>query len=108
PSHDGFIAALEAIRSEPYLLATPGSSDTPVFSSSPTLDDIKRKTLSVAQSLTHDHRPAKELGITSVWIDRQGASLRPTLGDGSEYGWTWRFDTLEDLARAVAKENESK
>ncbi|KAG6918383.1 hypothetical protein DXG01_014784 [Tephrocybe rancida] len=102
PSHTGFITALEAIRSEPYLRANPGSSDTPT--NQPTLEEIKAKTLSVAQSLTHDHRPAKELGITSVWIDRQGASLRPTSGDGKEYGWTWRFETMGDLALAVAKE----
>ncbi|KAG6853447.1 hypothetical protein C0991_004305 [Blastosporella zonata] len=106
PAHAGFIAALQAIRSEPYLLATPGSSDIPV--TPPTLDEIKGKTLSVAQSLTHDHRPAKELGIASIWIDRQGASLRPTLGDGKEFGWRLRFETLGELSEAVRKEVESK
>jgi 2-haloacid dehalogenase len=40
----------------------------------------RERILHVAQSLFHDHVPAKELGMTSVWIDRRqgrggGASL---------------------------------
>ncbi|KAG6862251.1 hypothetical protein C0995_002182 [Termitomyces sp. Mi166 len=104
PAHAGFIAVLEAIRSEPYLLARPGSAGT-APATSPTLEEIKAETLSVAQSLTHDHQPAKELGIVSVWIDRQGASWRPASSDdGREYGWSWRFETLGELAQAVANE----
>jgi 2-haloacid dehalogenase len=32
----------------------------------------RERILHVAQSLYHDHVPAKELGLTSVWIDRRG------------------------------------
>ena len=31
----------------------------------------RERILHVAQSLYHDHVPAKELGLTSVWIDRR-------------------------------------
>jgi 2-haloacid dehalogenase len=34
--------------------------------------------LHVAQSLYHDHVPAKRLGLTTVWVDRRGA--RPGFG----------------------------
>ena len=38
--------------------------------------------LHVAQSLYHDHAPAKALGLTTVWIDRRhdrpGAGATPT------------------------------
>ncbi|KAG5336900.1 hypothetical protein C0989_011583 [Termitomyces sp. Mn162] len=109
PAHAGFIAALQAIRSEPYLLATPGSKDATMPVTPPTLEEIKAKTLSVAQSLTHDHRPAKELGITSVWIDRQSASWRPIPPDnGSGYGWSWRFESLRELAQAVTDDIEDQ
>jgi len=33
----------------------------------------KEKILHVAQSLFHDHAPAKELGLTTVWINRRPA-----------------------------------
>jgi 2-haloacid dehalogenase len=44
------------------------------------IDEPRERILHVAQSLYHDHVPAKELGMTSVWIDRRqgrggGASL---------------------------------
>ncbi|KAF8068762.1 haloacid dehalogenase [Lyophyllum atratum] len=105
PSLTGFLAAFEAIRAEPDLLAHPGSSDAPTAQS---IDDIKAKTLVVAQSLTHDHEPAKQLGVSSVWIDRQGAALRPAPpSDGKEFGWQWRFETLGDMARAVEEEHRA-
>ena len=36
-----------------------------------TIDVPRERILHVAQSLYHDHVPAKELGLTSVWIDRR-------------------------------------
>jgi 2-haloacid dehalogenase len=56
PAHAGFLLAFERI------------------------DEPRERILHVAQSLYHDHVPAKELGMTSVWIDRRqgrggGASL---------------------------------
>ena len=32
----------------------------------------RERILHVAQSLFHDHVPAKHLGMTTVWIDRRG------------------------------------
>jgi 2-haloacid dehalogenase len=44
------------------------------------IDEPRERILHVAQSLFHDHVPAKQLGMTSVWIDRRqgrggGASM---------------------------------
>ncbi|MDX6537558.1 MAG: 2-haloacid dehalogenase [Gaiellales bacterium] len=44
------------------------------------IDEPRERILHVAQSLFHDHVPAKALGLTSVWIDRRqgrggGASI---------------------------------
>jgi 2-haloacid dehalogenase len=36
-----------------------------------TLDVSRERILHVAQSLYHDHAPAKELGLTTVWVDRR-------------------------------------
>ena len=35
------------------------------------IDVPRKRVLHVAQSLFHDHVPAKALGLTSVWIDRR-------------------------------------
>jgi len=61
--------------------------------------------LHVAQSLFHDHAPAKAAGLSTVWIDRQ------RLSQGGEWGATRRLDerpdpdhvffTMADLAAAV-------
>lgn len=59
----------------------------------------------VAQSLYHDHAPAKAAGLDTVWIDRQRLSA------GGEWGATAPiedppqpdhvFFSMADLARAV-------
>jgi 2-haloacid dehalogenase len=36
------------------------------------IDVPRERIIHVAQSLFHDHVPAKQLGMTSVWIDRRG------------------------------------
>jgi 2-haloacid dehalogenase len=36
-----------------------------------TVDAPRERILHVAQSLFHDHVPAKELGLTTVWVDRR-------------------------------------
>ena len=38
------------------------------------IDEPRERILHVAQSLFHDHVPAKALGMTSVWIDRRRAA----------------------------------
>jgi 2-haloacid dehalogenase len=46
-----------------------------------TVDVPRQRILHVAQSLFHDHVPAKELGMATVWIDRrhdrQGVGATP-------------------------------
>jgi 2-haloacid dehalogenase len=36
------------------------------------IDVPRERILHVAQSLYHDHVPAKALGMTTVWVDRRG------------------------------------
>jgi 2-haloalkanoic acid dehalogenase type II len=60
--------------------------------------------LHVAQSLFHDHEPARELGIPSVWIDRRhdregfGATPAPKKGTVEP---TWRFESMKAFADAA-------
>jgi 2-haloalkanoic acid dehalogenase type II len=61
--------------------------------------------LHIAQSLFHDHLPARSLGIANCWIDRQGLSR------GGDWGATtkvskrpevdFQFDDLRSLAEAA-------
>lgn len=62
----------------------------------------KDQVLQTAQSQFHDHRPAKEMGIKSVWIERHG-----TMGNRSEEVFDWKFTTLGDMADAVDQELEA-
>ncbi len=64
----------------------------------------KERILMTAQSLFHDHGPAKRVGLRSAWIDRRhaqdgwGATMPPP--DGAAYDL--RFDSMGDLAAAHA------
>jgi 2-haloalkanoic acid dehalogenase type II len=60
----------------------------------------KHGVLQTAQSQFHDHHPAKEMGIKSSWIYRPGAIM----GNRDDPVYTWKFDTLADMADAVEKE----
>jgi len=71
----------------------------------PTLE--REQILVVAQSLPHDHVPARALGLTSVWIDRPDA-MTCIDGDGvpkdraaKEAFARWRFRDLREFANAV-------
>ncbi|KAF2736250.1 haloacid dehalogenase [Polyplosphaeria fusca] len=57
----------------------------------------KAQVLQTAQSQFHDHRPAKELGITSSWIARYGST-------GEDDVFNWKFSSLGEMADAVEKE----
>ena len=67
-------------------------------------DDI----LHTAQSLFHDHVPAKQFGLANAWIDRQG------LSESGQWGATAKIDARPDtnflffsmgeMAEAVARE----
>lgn len=93
PALGGFQEALDYIKTNPELLGGQLKEG----------EDVKDKVLVVAQSLTHDHIPAGQLGIKSVWIDRESAVTCNEL-PGGQKPWTWRFETLGEMASAVEKE----
>jgi len=93
PALGGFQAILQYAADHPDLFGN----------IAPTAEGVKEKTLSVAQSLPHDHIPAARLGMRSVWIDRQSAV---TLNDDDgSYKYLWKFNTLGEFADAVEKES---
>lgn len=96
PALGGFRTALECIRSDPALLGDLGLSE----------QEVKSKVLIVAQSLEHDHEPAHQLGLTSVWIDRQDAVTCKNVPEGTKR-WTWKFQTLGKMAETVAREKST-
>ncbi|KAJ5167199.1 uncharacterized protein N7482_005980 [Penicillium canariense] len=55
--------------------------------------------LQTAQSQFHDHRPAQQAGIRSVWIERPGATMGNTAGPIFD----WRFATLGEMADALER-----
>jgi len=87
PALKGFRAALACIQDDPALLNAPGG------------DETKERVLWVAQSLYHDIAPASQLGLKSVWIDRNQASVGVETDGAAK--WTWRFETLGEMATAV-------
>ncbi|KAF9523032.1 HAD-like domain-containing protein [Crepidotus variabilis] len=102
PATGGFTTALQYLSSQSTLTGN-------LSISSNDADGIKSKVLVVAQSLTHDHEPAHQLGIKSVWIDRPGAvtcNERPG-GSDAKTKWTWRFDTLGAMADELESETAS-
>ncbi len=58
--------------------------------------------LHTAQSLFHDHAPAKRVGLVSAWIDRRseqpgwGATMPPP--EGAAYDF--RFNSMADMVKA--------
>ena len=58
--------------------------------------------LHTAQSLFHDHAPARQVGLATAWIDRRhdqegwGATMPPPEGTS----WDFRFDSLASLVEA--------
>ncbi|KAH0538645.1 hypothetical protein FGG08_004782 [Glutinoglossum americanum] len=66
----------------------------------------KGELLHVAQSLWHDHVPAREVGLRSVWIAREGGGNR-ALGREEEgegkVGYEWRFETLGEFAEEIER-----
>jgi len=71
-----------------------------------TLDDLgfdRRELLHVAQSLFHDHVPARRHGLRSVWInrhrDRQGWGATPEPNEAFSYDLEFR--SMHDFASAV-------
>jgi 2-haloalkanoic acid dehalogenase type II len=66
-------------------------------------DDI----LHTAQSIMHDHIPAKKMGMSSAWIARKGAGMGGKVEEiqkNGKVGYGWRFATLGEMADAVEAE----
>jgi 2-haloalkanoic acid dehalogenase type II len=69
----------------------------------------KDEILHVAQSLFHDHEPAKKVGLQSAWIARGEEGVSGMGGDVAEFvggpdakvAFGWRFSNLVELAEAV-------
>lgn len=64
----------------------------------------KECVLQTAQSQFHDHHPAREMGIASSWIYRPDS----VMGNRENPEYTWKFDTLADMADAVDRELAGK
>ncbi|OAL36084.1 haloacid dehalogenase, type II [Fonsecaea nubica] len=69
----------------------------------------KHEILHVAQSIFHDHIPAKKMGLASAWINRKGAGMGGNeairgIHERGEVGYGWRFGTLGELADEVERE----
>lgn len=63
--------------------------------------------LHVAQSLFHDHVPAKRLGLPTVWIDRRGArsGWGATPPPGISVTPDWTFQSMAEFAAACLQES---
>lgn len=80
------------------------------------VDEEKGELLHVAVSLTHDHVPAKALGLRSVWITRGGgregdhrcAGPLRELQDAGKLAFEWRFDTIGEFAAEVEMQFAAK
>lgn len=57
----------------------------------------------VAQSLFHDHGPAKQVGLQGVWVDRKGIMGNPeaVAKPQERFGYKLKVDTLGELAEIV-------
>ncbi|KAL6787661.1 HAD-like domain-containing protein [Trichoderma sp. SZMC 28012] len=65
----------------------------------------KENILHTAQSLHHDHVPAAQIGLTSVWIER-GEEVESVMGGDPEayadkVSYSWKFTNMKEMADAV-------
>ncbi|MCC7282352.1 MAG: haloacid dehalogenase [Acetobacteraceae bacterium] len=59
--------------------------------------------LHVAQSLYHDHGPAKQLGLASVWIDRRMGKAGAGATPQAAAGYDLHFPSMAAFAEAVER-----
>ena len=64
----------------------------------------KSRILHVAQSLVHDHLPAKELGLASCWINRQHGQIGAVGEAASRARYDFTFASMGEFAEAHRKE----
>lgn len=65
----------------------------------------KEDILHTAQSLHHDHVPAKQIGLASAWIER-GEEVESVMGGDPEayadkVSYSWKFVNMREMADAV-------
>lgn len=63
----------------------------------------KERVLHTAQSLFHDHKPARAVGLSTCWIDRrheQGGGFGATMDPGEVPATDFRFASMGALAEA--------
>ena len=65
------------------------------------LAQVRGPVLHVAQSRFHDIAPANDMGMDTVWINRDGASEGSGAAQPSDAEPNWTFNTLEELAQAM-------
>ena len=62
----------------------------------------KWQVLHTAQALGADMVPAKSMGMSAAWIDREGEDEKSEeLKAKGKVAFTWRFGTLGEMAEAV-------
>jgi 2-haloacid dehalogenase len=63
----------------------------------------RERLLHVAQSLFHDHGPAKQVGLSSAWINRRQADAGwgATPEPDAEYSYQWEFPSMAAFADAA-------
>ena len=59
--------------------------------------------LMTAHGLRSDHMPAKKMGLSSAWIARGEGDKEVKAVEG-KVAFTWRFDTMGEMAAAAEKE----
>ncbi|KAL1744885.1 HAD-like domain-containing protein [Schizophyllum fasciatum] len=91
PDPQGFNIAFREIEEDPNLLGGSGLS-------------AREHTMIVANGLPGNIAPAREFGMNSVFIDRNHLGEEKAAAKIGGRKWTWKFDTLAELADAVDKE----
>lgn len=65
------------------------------------LDLPPRRVLHVAQSLYHDIRPARELGFSTVWVNRRGGKPGTGATPAAEATPDWVTTSLAELVALI-------
>lgn len=61
----------------------------------------KAELVHMAQSLLHDHGPAKQMDIQGVWVDRKGFMGGDATGGQERFGYKLKVDSIKELADIV-------